>query len=69
MAWCKPVAPAADLGVIPDNLEQTQAPAASREGHDLIITSGGVSVGEEDHLRNAVLAEGGLEFWALAIKP
>ena len=63
-------AQAADLGVIPDNLEQTRAALRqAAEGHDLIITSGGVSVGEEDHLRNAVLAEGGLEFWALAIKP
>ena len=63
-------AQAADLGAIPDNLEQTRAALRqAAEGHDLIITSGGVSVGEEDHLRNAVLAEGGLEFWALAIKP
>lgn len=63
-------AQAADLGVIPDHLEQTRAALRqAAEGHDLIITSGGVSVGEEDHLRNAVLAEGGLEFWALAIKP
>ena len=36
---------------------------------DLIVTSGGVSVGEEDHLRPAVQAEGRLTLWALALKP
>ncbi|HYR24325.1 MAG TPA: gephyrin-like molybdotransferase Glp [Aquabacterium sp.] len=63
-------AQAADLGIIPDQLDATRAALrAAAEQHDLIISSGGVSVGEEDHLRNAVLAEGGLDFWALAIKP
>ena len=63
-------AQACDLGVVPDDLDTTRAALrAAAEQHDLIITSGGVSVGEEDHLRNAVLAEGGLDFWALAIKP
>jgi len=59
-----------DLGCVPDQLDATRAAlrAAAAE-HDLIVTSGGVSVGEEDHLRQAVLAEGGLAFWALAIKP
>jgi molybdopterin molybdotransferase len=59
-----------DLGRVPDQLEATRAAlrdAASR--CDLVISSGGVSVGEEDHLRQAVTAEGGLDFWALAIKP
>ena len=37
--------------------------------HDLIITSGGVSVGEEDHIRPAVQAEGRLNLWQIAIKP
>ncbi|MFW9617360.1 gephyrin-like molybdotransferase Glp [Aquabacterium sp.] len=59
-----------DLGVVPDDLDTTRAALrAAAEQSDLIISSGGVSVGEEDHLRNAVLAEGGLDFWALAIKP
>ena len=59
-----------DGGIVPDRLELTrQALRAAAEGADLIITSGGVSVGEEDHLRAAVEAEGGLQFWALAIKP
>jgi molybdopterin molybdotransferase len=39
------------------------------EGNDLIITSGGVSVGEEDHIRPAVTAEGRLDLWQIAIKP
>ncbi|MFZ4552165.1 MAG: gephyrin-like molybdotransferase Glp [Aquabacterium sp.] len=59
-----------DLGVVPDDLDATRsALRAAAEQSDLIISSGGVSVGEEDHLRNAVLDEGGLDFWALAIKP
>ncbi len=59
-----------DLGIVPDSLEATRA--ALREAalaSDLIVTSGGVSVGEEDHLRPAAQAEGALENWQLAIKP
>jgi len=59
-----------DLGIVPDRLDATRAAlreAAARA--DLIITSGGVSVGEEDHLRPAVQAEGQLELWQIAIKP
>jgi molybdopterin molybdotransferase len=59
-----------DLGHVPDRLDATRA--ALREaagGHDLIVTSGGVSVGEEDHLKPAAQAEGRLENWQLAIKP
>ena len=37
--------------------------------HDLIVTSGGVSVGEEDHLKPALQAEGRLDLWSVAIKP
>lgn len=59
-----------DLGIVPDDLVQTRAALRrAAQSHNLIITSGGVSVGEEDHLRAAVEAEGGLQFWALAIKP
>jgi molybdopterin molybdotransferase len=59
-----------DLGIVPDQLDATRiALRQAAEAHDLIITSGGVSVGEEDHLRAAVVAEGELDFWALAIKP
>jgi molybdopterin molybdotransferase len=39
------------------------------QGNDLIVTSGGVSVGEEDHLKPAVQAEGRLDLWQIAIKP
>ncbi|MBW8845232.1 MAG: molybdopterin molybdotransferase MoeA [Burkholderiales bacterium] len=59
-----------DLGIVPDRLDATRAAlrdAASRA--DVILTSGGVSVGEEDHLRPAVQAEGRLDLWAIAIKP
>ncbi len=59
-----------DLGNVPDSLEATRA--ALREaahGHDLILTSGGVSVGEEDHVKPAVEAEGRLNMWQIAIKP
>ncbi|MEO6280884.1 gephyrin-like molybdotransferase Glp [Roseateles sp.] len=59
-----------DLGIVPDKLDATRAAlreAASRA--DVILTSGGVSVGEEDHLRPAVQAEGQLDLWAIAIKP
>ena len=40
-----------------------------RAGNDLIVTCGGVSVGEEDHLKPAVRAEGRLDMWQIAIKP
>ncbi|HEV6968525.1 gephyrin-like molybdotransferase Glp [Roseateles sp.] len=59
-----------DLGIVPDRLDATRAAlreAASRA--DVIVTSGGVSVGEEDHLKPAVQAEGQLDLWAIAIKP
>jgi len=59
-----------DLGIVPDKREATVAAlrqAASH--HDLILTSGGVSVGEEDHIKPAVEALGELNLWQLAIKP
>jgi molybdopterin molybdotransferase len=59
-----------DLGIVPDQLEATRAALRqAAEGHDLILTSGGVSVGEEDHLKPAVQAEGRLDLWQIAIKP
>jgi molybdopterin molybdotransferase len=59
-----------DMGIVPDQLEATRAALRQAAQHsDLVISSGGVSVGEEDHLRAAVMAEGSLDFWALAIKP
>jgi molybdopterin molybdotransferase len=59
-----------DLGIVPDRLDATRA--ALREAarsNDLILTSGGVSVGEEDHIRPAVSAEGRIELWQVAMKP
>lgn len=59
-----------DLGIVPDNLAATRdALRRAALGNDLIVTSGGVSVGEEDHLRPAVQAEGRIELWQIAIKP
>jgi len=59
-----------DLGIVPDRLDATrEALSRAALGHDLILTSGGVSVGEEDHLRPAVQAEGRLDLWQVAIKP
>jgi molybdopterin molybdotransferase len=59
-----------DYGIVPDSLQSTRDTlrAAARE-HDLIITSGGVSVGEEDHIKPAVEAEGRLNMWQIAVKP
>jgi molybdopterin molybdotransferase len=61
---------ATDFGIVPDNLGATRDTLrkASKD-HDLIITSGGVSVGEEDHIKPAVTAEGRLDLWQIAIKP
>ena len=59
-----------DFGIVPDKLDATRAALrAAAQDHDLIVTSGGVSVGEEDHLRPAVQAEGRIELWQIAIKP
>jgi len=61
---------ATDLGIIPDRLDATrEALRKASKDHDLIITSGGVSVGEEDHIKPAVTAEGRLDLWQIAIKP
>lgn len=61
---------ATDFGIVPDTLEATKETLrkASKD-HDLIITSGGVSVGEEDHIKPAVTAEGRLDLWQIGIKP
>jgi molybdopterin molybdotransferase len=59
-----------DLGIVPDSLAATRdALRRAAAGCDLIVSSGGVSVGEEDHLRPAVQAEGRLDLWQVAIKP
>ena len=59
-----------DFGIVPDRLDATQAALAQAAAHaDLVLTSGGVSVGEEDHLKPAVLSQGRLDLWQVAIKP
>ncbi len=59
-----------DLGIVPDRLDATlDALRIASEQHDLILTSGGVSVGEEDHIKPAVQALGELNLWQIAIKP
>ncbi|MEQ6437367.1 gephyrin-like molybdotransferase Glp [Comamonas sp. w2-DMI] len=59
-----------DLGIVPDDRQATiDALARAAAGHDLIVTSGGVSVGEEDHIRPAVQQLGQLDLWQIDIKP
>ncbi len=59
-----------DLGIVPDQRDATIAALrAAAENHDVILTSGGVSVGEEDHIRPAVQSLGHLDLWQIAIKP
>jgi molybdopterin molybdotransferase len=59
-----------DVGIVPDKRDATvQALAEAAEAHDLILTSGGVSVGEEDHIKPAVQSLGSLDLWQIAMKP
>ena len=59
-----------DLGILSDN-EDVIANAISdvMGAHDVIVTSGGVSAGEEDHVKAAINRHGQIHFWRLAIKP
>jgi len=59
-----------DLGIVPDRLEPTrQALVRAAEQADLVISCGGVSVGEADYVRAAVQAEGAIDLWQIAMKP
>ncbi|MCX7276274.1 MAG: molybdopterin molybdotransferase MoeA [Burkholderiales bacterium] len=59
-----------DYGIVPDQRAATEhALRDASQAHDLILTSGGVSVGEEDHVKPAVQALGQLNLWQIAIKP
>lgn len=59
-----------DLGIVPDDREATIAALRNAaEASDLIITTGGVSVGEEDHIRAALQSLGELQLWSLSMKP
>lgn len=59
-----------DLGIVPDQRDATlDALRSASQAHDLILTSGGVSVGEEDHIKPAVQQLGSLDLWQIAMKP
>jgi molybdopterin molybdotransferase len=59
-----------DLGILPDRFDAVRAALGRAKGkYDLLVTSGGVSVGEEDHVKAAVEALGKLHLWRLAVKP
>jgi len=59
-----------DFGIRPDReAALVDALAAAKAEHDLIVTSGGVSTGDEDNVKSAVERLGTLHFWRLAIKP
>jgi molybdopterin molybdotransferase len=59
-----------DYGIVPDRLDATRTTLReAAQAHDLILTCGGVSVGEEDHVKPAVEAEGRLSMWQIAMKP
>ncbi|HEU5295396.1 MAG TPA: gephyrin-like molybdotransferase Glp [Burkholderiaceae bacterium] len=61
---------AVDLGIVPDDLDATRdALRRAAAQADLVLTCGGVSVGEEDHLKPALQSEGRLDLWSVAIKP
>jgi molybdopterin molybdotransferase len=59
-----------DLGIRPDRADSlVDSLAGASTAHDVIVTSGGVSTGEEDHVKAAIEQLGRLDFWRLAIKP
>ena len=59
-----------DFGIVPDRRNATiDALRQASSAHDLILTSGGVSVGEEDHIKPAVETLGTLDLWQIAMKP
>ncbi|MFN3440117.1 MAG: gephyrin-like molybdotransferase Glp [Acidovorax sp.] len=59
-----------DFGIVPDRRDATiDALRQASSAHDLILTSGGVSVGEEDHIKPAVETLGSLDLWQIAMKP
>lgn len=58
-----------DMGILPDNLQHTRESLAQLQDVDLLISSGGVSVGEADYLGQVIREEGHLQFWKLALKP
>ncbi len=59
-----------DYGIVPDQREATlNALRGAAQSHDLVLTSGGVSVGEEDHIKPSVQQLGELDLWQISMKP
>jgi len=59
-----------DLGILPDQYDAvSNALTAAAESHDVIMTSGGASTGDTDHIADVLAAEGTMNFWRLAMKP
>lgn len=58
-----------DMGILPDDAQLTRERLAELQDVDLLISSGGVSVGEADYLGQVIREEGELDFWKLALKP
>lgn len=59
-----------DCGIVPDRREATlMALRSAAQNHDLVLTSGGVSVGEEDHIKPSVQQLGELDLWQISMKP
>ncbi len=59
-----------DFGIVPDDFETLRdLLVVASADHDLVLTSGGASTGDEDHIKPAVEALGALHVWRLAIKP
>lgn len=59
-----------DFGIVPDRLDATRdVLRRAAEDCDLVVTCGGVGVGEEDHVKPALQAEGTLDMWKIALKP
>jgi len=59
-----------DLGILPDRFDAVRdALDAASKDHDLLLTSAGMSTGDEDHVKAAIEALGHLHFWRIAIRP
>jgi molybdopterin molybdotransferase len=58
-----------DLGIVPDSPEATAEALRCGARADLLLSSGGVSVGEADHVREQVALQGAIDVWRIAIKP
>jgi len=61
--------PVDHLGIVPDSLAATREALVQASAADLVITSGGASTGDEDHVRAAVAELGAVHLWRLAVKP